>query len=743
MKIKGKLLLTLFLITWVVFAITLLINHGHSYIGKSYFKSDSFLSTKETFIEQLGHYVLEPFNAEKAKENITVTQTEIEEHRNYYGTLADQVENIRAQYSDRIDQAKLDNDKELETLLVKERDAKIADINENFSNDDHVEEKIRKQKELLIEKYEAQQERNRKDFLNEFSYFSYSFTNIETGKKFESGEQKASGLYKETFGNQQSYLTVDSSTYIEPYDVVQGDDYNLLETFRYDGEVSQFEGVISVPKSMLSATNFKEDYQSFTFSKIIFYIIWGTGILAAVLLFTVAKPSFQQFTTSNKLKENFLRLPIDVRIVAVIIMLFISFGLIDLFGNMISNVYYYGIYNIFPYVLELLTYFVIMMIMISGTIFGAVWNFETLQLWDSYNSEHVKKEIKGAMLYRLADGMQDLFLNRKIGTQSVAILMVAFLAGVGLVGAGVYGDELIVIYILLLFFIGLPSAFVFLRRMGYLNRIMKQTKDMAEGRLTADIKVKGKGPLAKHATNLNELREGVKKSMTEQAKSERLKTELITNVSHDLRTPLTSIITYTDLLKNPNITDEERKHYIEVLDKKSARLKTLIEDLFEVSKMASGNIELTKQRVDLTQLLQQAIGEHEEAFRNANLELRITIPDEPLYAYVDGQKWWRVIDNIVLNAMKYSLDGSRVYVTLNQKGNDAEFIVKNIANYELGENVEELTERFKRADASRHTDGSGLGLAIAQSIVDLHGGRLKIDVDGDLFKVTVSVQLDY
>ncbi|MGE7665395.1 histidine kinase dimerization/phospho-acceptor domain-containing protein [Ureibacillus composti] len=742
MKIKGKLLLTLFLITWVVFAITLLINHGHSYIGKSYFKSDSFLTTKETFIEQLGQYVLEPFNAEKAKENITVTQTEIEEHRNYYGTLADQVENIRTQYSDRIDQAKLDNDKELETLLVKERDAKIADINENFSNDDHVEEKIRKQKELLIEKYAAQQERNRKDFLNEFSYFSYNFTNIETGKVFESGEQITSGLFKETYGNQQSYLTVDSTTYIEPYDVVEGDDYNLYDSFRYDGEVSQFEGVISIPKSMLSATNFKDDYQTFKFSKMVFYIIWATGILAAILLFTVAKPSFQQFTTSNKLKESFLKLPIDVRIVTVIIMLLSSFLLLDILGNMISNVYYFRIYNVFPYVFELLTYFALMMIMISGTIFGSVWTFETLQLWDSYNSEHVKKEIKGAMLYRLADGMQDLFLNRKIGTQSVAILMVAFLAGIGLVGAFM-SSELAIIYTVLLFFIGLPASIIFLRRMGYLNRIMRQTQEMADGRLTADIRVKGKGPLAKHATNLNQLREGVKKSMTEQAKSERLKTELITNVSHDLRTPLTSIITYTDLLKNPNITEEERKHYIEVLDKKSARLKTLIEDLFEVSKMASGNIELTKQRVDLTQLLQQAIGEHEEAFRNANLELRITMPDEPLYAYVDGQKWWRVIDNIVLNAMKYSLDGSRVYVTLNRKGNEAEFIVKNIANYELGENVEELTERFKRADASRHTDGSGLGLAIAQSIVDLHGGRLKIDVDGDLFKVNVSVQLDY
>ncbi|CAM5210425.1 histidine kinase OS=Ureibacillus acetophenoni OX=614649 GN=SAMN05877842_1126 PE=4 SV=1 [Ureibacillus acetophenoni] len=266
---------------------------------------------------------------------------------------------------------------------------------------------------------------------------------------------------------------------------------------------------------------------------------------------------------------------------------------------------------------------------------------------------------------------------------------------------------------------------------------------MAEGRLTSDIKVKGKSSLATHARNLNSLREGVRKSMTEQAKSERLKTELITNVSHDLRTPLTSIITYTDLLKKPDITEEERKQYIDVLDKKSARLKTLIEDLFEVSKMASGNIELFKQRLDLTQLFQQAIGEHDESFKEAGLEIKVSTPEQPIIAYVDGQKMWRVLDNLVVNAIKYSLKGSRVYLTLTQNGRHAEFTVKNISNYELSENVEELTERFKRADASRHTDGSGLGLAIAQSIVDLHNGRMKIEVDGDLFKVTVSIPTDY
>ena len=262
---------------------------------------------------------------------------------------------------------------------------------------------------------------------------------------------------------------------------------------------------------------------------------------------------------------------------------------------------------------------------------------------------------------------------------------------------------------------------------------------MANGRLNEDIKVKGKSPLAEHAKNLNNLREGVRVSMTEQAKSERLKTELITNVSHDLRTPLTSIITYTDLLKNEELSSEERSKYVDILDKKSQRLKTLIEDLFEVSKMASGNLELHKQRVDLAQLLQQALAEHEEEISNSGLDFRVNSPDSPLVAYVDGQRWWRVLDNLIVNAVKYTLPGTRVYITLRKVGDTAEFVVKNVTKYELGENTDELFERFKRADTSRHTDGSGLGLAIAQSIVDMHNGNMKIEVDGDLFKVTVVV----
>ena len=281
--------------------------------------------------------------------------------------------------------------------------------------------------------------------------------------------------------------------------------------------------------------------------------------------------------------------------------------------------------------------------------------------------------------------------------------------------------------------------YLLVKRVANYNKLAIATEQMAKGQLIGDVEIRGKSVFAEHAKHLNKLREGVRMSQSEQAKSERLKTELITNVSHDLRTPLTSIITYTDLLKKPDLTNEERLSYVAILDRKSQRLKTLIEDLFEVSKMASGNMELHKQKVDLSQLMQQALAEHEEEIQGANLDFRVT-PPKSLHAYVDGQKWWRVLDNLIVNSIKYTLPGTRVYVTLKEEDGCALFIIKNVTRYELGEDVDELFERFKRADTSRHTEGSGLGLAISQSIVDLHGGFMIIELDGDLFKVTVSIE---
>lgn len=287
--------------------------------------------------------------------------------------------------------------------------------------------------------------------------------------------------------------------------------------------------------------------------------------------------------------------------------------------------------------------------------------------------------------------------------------------------------------------VSLPLFILIMSKAGYLNKVLTHTEELAAGNLGANIPVKGKSAIARHAANINDLRTAVNVSNKEQAKSERLKTELITNVSHDLRTPLTSIITYTELLKTPDLDQEDRASYIEILDRKSKRLKVLIDDLFEATKMASGNIELHKEKVDINQLLQQALAEHNEALSQSSLQLRVTQPDHSIYVYVDGQKLWRVFDNLIGNILKYALENTRVYISVKADQNQVVLLFKNITKYELGDDQGELFERFKRGDQSRHTEGSGLGLAIAKSIIDLHGGSLEIDVDGDLFKVTITL----
>jgi signal transduction histidine kinase len=328
------------------------------------------------------------------------------------------------------------------------------------------------------------------------------------------------------------------------------------------------------------------------------------------------------------------------------------------------------------------------------------------------------------------------FLNRRVGIQVFLILWVVFLFGMGIVGVAME-EELLALYIPAILLVGVPLFIMIVKKAGYFNKILTHTKALANGEFEPDLEIKGKSVLARLAENINKMKHGIRASQKAQAKSERLKTELITNVSHDLRTPLTSIMTYTELLKNPGLSEDEHTSYIEIIDRKSKRLKVLIDDLFEVSKMASGNIELVKEKVDIVQLLQQALAEYNETIQESLIQFRVSNPEKPVYALVDGQKLWRVFENLIGNMLKYSLVHTRAYIDVKEANGQVVITFKNISEYEFSDNVDELIERFKRGDEARHTERSGLGLAIANSIIDLHEGSLNIDVDGDLFKVTI------
>ena len=280
---------------------------------------------------------------------------------------------------------------------------------------------------------------------------------------------------------------------------------------------------------------------------------------------------------------------------------------------------------------------------------------------------------------------------------------------------------------------------IIVKKLVYLDRIMAGAKDAAEGKLTYKIEEKGQGKFTDLAHNINNIKEGLRESIQNEIKSEKMRTELITNVSHDLKTPLTSIINYIELLKREEIEPDTARDYLNVLDNKAQRLKILIEDLFEASKAASGTMELNIEKLEITQLIKQVLGENDEKIKNQGLDLRINTPEEKVFIKGDGKRLYRVFENLVSNIVKYSMEKTRVYIDVIKRDGSVEIVMKNIASYELNFDVNEITERFKRADEARSSEGSGLGLAIAKSIVELHEGKLDIQIDGDLFKSIITL----
>ena len=243
------------------------------------------------------------------------------------------------------------------------------------------------------------------------------------------------------------------------------------------------------------------------------------------------------------------------------------------------------------------------------------------------------------------------------------------------------------------------------------------------------------------AENINHISTGLETALQEKVRSERLKADLITNVSHDIKTPLTSIINYVDLIKREKIQDPRIQGYLEVLEQKSQRLKTLTEDLVEASKASSGNLKLDMTSIDFVELIYQTNGEFEEKFALRHLELVSTLPDDTMLIEADGRYLWRVLENLYNNAFKYAMEHSRVYVDIAKEEENILFTIKNISENPLNIRADELTERFVRGDVARTTEGSGLGISIAKSLTELQGGQFQLYIDGDLFKATVAFPL--
>ena len=326
-------------------------------------------------------------------------------------------------------------------------------------------------------------------------------------------------------------------------------------------------------------------------------------------------------------------------------------------------------------------------------------------------------------------------------TRNVLLILLVYSAVLAVLGMmfGVmidYGTALFMFLFGVLWFI-LAVAFLVKRLDGF-ERIVEALKRLRTGELTDKLTDMPTGVLSTMAEDINSLGDGMQNALQNAIRAERMKSELITNVSHDLKTPLTSILNYSDLLCQEHLTPEEANDYAKIIHQKSMRLKNLTSDLFDISKVQSGAEQMQCERIDACTLVRQALGEQDKAIAESRLTLKVNIPDHEVPIWADGKKMSRVMENLIGNCIKYAMSGTRVFVTVSEQEREAVIELKNIANYEMDFDAGEITERFVRGDAARTTEGSGLGLAIAKSYVEACGGALAVEVDGDLFKVRIT-----
>ena len=348
------------------------------------------------------------------------------------------------------------------------------------------------------------------------------------------------------------------------------------------------------------------------------------------------------------------------------------------------------------------------------------------------------KRIKGRNLWKnsllrvIVRFIYKIYDNRKKTTKTVLLLCGFFLVQ----GIAVLFRNGVTMLLVLLADVGV--FYVVLNGLLLMEKLKKGIEEIALGNMEYQIPLQGlRGENLKLAEMINGIANGFHMAVEEAMKNERLKTDLITNVSHDIKTPLTSIINYVAILKQSDIADPKIQGYLDILEAKAQRLKTLTEDVVEASKVSSGNISLEYMDVDLVEMIQQTEGEMAEKFEARNLKMIVNLPAEPAVVHVDGRRMWRVLENIFGNAAKYAMPGTRVYADLKLEEDTVDLSLKNVSEHQLNISADELTERFIRGDLSRSSEGSGLGLSIAQSLTTMQGGTFNLYLDGDLFRVNI------
>ncbi|MBY6795999.1 sensor histidine kinase [Clostridium botulinum] len=592
--------------------------------------------------------------------------------------------------------------------------------------------KLTQEKNKELKEVEKENTKTEAELRKEIALWSYNdYKNIK--KAIESKKEIKyyikNSLTKEVYTNLAPKTNIDSyiknnSIYSISFPLKSNNTKNFLETNNLLNSFN-WEGNIIITKDFNSSGYISKNYNYYNSirDRLIKEIIVGISslIMGIIILIIFKRRNYLESPMLNKVKGIYNNIPLDLK-------LFIFILYTAIMGSYLINLsFFYKPLGI--------NHFVIITL-VSLYILYLIFNVKyAIELKKDKNKFLI--QCKGSFINKLLNAFINSNLNKNIKLKIILIMILSALLGVFILLVLVlFLHDTVIASILTIIYIILLIRYLF-KKADYLNEILKTTEEITCGNLDCIIKENKGGVLGKIVHNINNMKEGYKRSIEEQVKSERLKTELITNVSHDLKTPLTSIINYIDLLKKEDLSKDEINGYISVLDRKSKRLKSLIEDLFEASKMSSGAVELNIEKINVTALLKQSIAEFEEKITKSSLELKFKYDNNKTYANLDGKKTWRVFENLINNIIKYSQPNTRVYIDLIETNTKIIITMKNISRYEMNFSADEIFERFKRGDKARNTEGSGLGLAIAKSISELQGGSLNIIIDGDLFKVIV------
>lgn len=570
-----------------------------------------------------------------------------------------------------------------------------------------------------------------KKILKEMRGIEYFIKNNTTGeivtntnyKTLNSFKKNASGYYQAKFENNNLVNRKIGNTEYKP---ISGYFY-YAENQAIDVN-DDIDAYISISKKLIDSNPFEYGYSYYQqivnkYEKCLEVGI-PMGLLSLIFFVVYMIMNFKLPKTKREFWNYYNKIPLEV----IVTLLSIDIALIVTIAEEPNA--FVNQFCIIP-IFILLFYFILIIKQLSNferkrDFFKTSWCVRVI-IWLLKKMKSGIKEMRNAIKQN-----KDFDLTNKIVTVAILCVVAEFIV-LTMSGSWIEFFALIIIF-------GIQLGFLiyFVKKLGYLNEIMKGVHKIKEGELNYKIEEKNDIYFSSLANDINNISEGLENSIEQRIKSERMKSELITNVSHDLKTPLTSIINYVELIKKEeDLQPEYLKDYVKVLDNKSKRLKVLIEDLFEASKASTGNIELELVILDLKQLLQQSIGELEDKLEEANLSLRVNLTEEDTYVLADGRRLYRVFENLLCNISKYSLKNTRVYIDVTKEDGKIITTMKNISSYELNFDPDEIMERFKRADESRNTEGSGLGLAIARDLVSLQGGKMSIEIDGDLFKAKV------